>query len=104
MALVRLHVFAHLRDSFAEDSLIEIFLDKSSWTSDEELKLELLRILENRWQNRTSSTSASQAKPIQNISPKILMLAINEKYVEPGREISLNKGDDVALIPPVSGG
>ena len=31
-----------------------------------------------------------------------LMLAVNEAYVEPGRPLA--PGDEVALIPPVSGG
>ena len=33
-----------------------------------------------------------------------LTLALNEEYVPAGQIISLNDGDTIALIPPISGG
>jgi molybdopterin synthase sulfur carrier subunit len=33
---------------------------------------------------------------------KSLLIAVNEDYAEP--DVALNEGDDVAVIPPVSGG
>ncbi|EGC36926.1 hypothetical protein DICPUDRAFT_31066 [Dictyostelium purpureum] len=38
--------------------------------------------------------------PILDIS----LLAVNQEYVERGRDIEINSKDEIAIIPPVSGG
>ena len=33
-----------------------------------------------------------------------IVLAVNEEYIEPGEKVDLKAGDEVAFIPPISGG
>lgn len=35
---------------------------------------------------------------------KCSIIAINEHYLEPGTSIELKEGDEIAVIPPISGG
>ena len=32
------------------------------------------------------------------------VFALNQEYLEPGSDVTLNERDEVALIPPISGG
>lgn len=58
-------------------------------------------------------TTASFRQFMANKYPKLaefildeesLTLALNEEYVPAGQTMSLNDGDTIALIPPISGG
>lgn len=45
-----------------------------------------------------------KAHPSLGILESCVVVAINESYVEPGVEIRLQQGDQIAIIPPISGG
>lgn len=101
MVSTKLYVFASLRDLLSEESVIDIDLERNNWPNDEDLKRNLLDILKNRWLTRQTSKFHHQ---VELPPPKIYMLAINEKYVTPNEPISIRTNDEIALIPPVTGG
>lgn len=96
---VKLLLFASLRDNLKEESSIEITLDKKEWSGDEELKKILLNELKRRWAERNPKSTSVELPPART-----LMLAVNEDYVSPYENIKISPGDNIALIPPVSGG
>lgn len=96
---VKLLLFASLRDNLNEQSSIDITLDKKEWSGDEELKKLLLDVLKKRWFERNPTTNSVNLPPART-----LMLAVNEDYVSPYENLKLSAGDNIALIPPVSGG
>lgn len=95
---VKLFVFACLRDQLQVDRGMEVSIEENNWSSSNELKMHLLNLLQKIGSNST------EQKQHQIVNPKTIMLAINEKFVEPNEEISLSNEDIIALIPPVSGG
>lgn len=101
MVSIKLYLFASLRDMLSEESVIDVDLDRDIWPNDDELKRGLLGILKSRWSTRQSPKSHPQ---LELPSTKIYMLAINEKYVTPNEPIILRTDDEIALIPPVTGG
>ena len=46
---------------------------------------------------------ATQFSKLSSLAPTIT-LALNQEYLSPGEEAPLKNGDEVALIPPISGG
>lgn len=98
MFRVKVFLFASLRDKL-EEPVVQLLLEKSNWSSDDELKEYLLDKLKDRWLKKR----ASQIK-LELPSSKTFMLAINEAYVTPKEPITINPIDVIALIPPVSGG
>lgn len=96
---VKLLLFASLRDNLKEESSIDITLDKKEWSGDEELKKILLNELKRRWAERNPKSTSVELPPART-----LMLAVNEDYVSPYENIKISAGDNIALIPPVSGG
>lgn len=96
---INLYVFASLRNFFQEAPELSICLSKATWSNEVELKNYLLEILQYRRQLRNDNSTQ-----IDTVDPNTFMLAIDECYVRPGTEITLNQGASVALIPPVSGG
>lgn len=101
MVSIKLYVFASLRDLLSEEPVIDIDLKQSNWPNDQDLKRYLLGILKNRWIIRQTSKFHHQ---VELPPPNTYMLAINEKYVTPNEPISLRINDEIALIPPVTGG
>ena len=56
------------------------------------------------------STSASLVSHILSLYPVLqrlgntFVLSLNENYIDPEEEIVLRSGDELAVIPPISGG
>jgi molybdopterin converting factor subunit 1 len=79
---IRVRMFASFREAVGSGDLPVTLPDKSSVT-------ELIAQLETRY-------------PSIRVGLETGMVAVNHEYV--GRDVMLSDGDEVALIPPVSGG
>lgn len=101
MISIKLYIFASLRDILTEKPVIDVDLNHDNWPNDHELKRNLLDILKSRWLTRQAPKSNLH---LELPSTKTYMLAINEKYVIPNEPIILKTNDEIALIPPVTGG
>lgn len=101
MISVKLYLFASLRDILSEGSIIEVALHKTCWSDGHELKQFLLDQLKSRWTRRHNYDEGGQP----TLPPaSTLMLAINKSYITANKQIQLTSEDEIALIPPVSGG
>lgn len=101
MVQINLLMFASLRDKFSEEDLVKITIDKTDWPNSSQLKDHLLSVLAGRWFLKYGQDQVEEFKLPDQAS---LMLAINESYVDSSKSIQLSDGDNIALIPPVSGG
>ena len=97
MVKIRMLLFSSISDRYKERDL-ELVLEKNVWPSSESLKLYLIEILDDRMSRRDRMTANKE------LSPRSLMLVINENMVDTCDSITLQHGDIVTLIPPVSGG
>jgi molybdopterin converting factor small subunit len=97
MVTIQVLLFGPLRDWFQERD-IQLNLVSSEWTSSENLKLNLIKELDERFLRRNGYPVT------QKLPPRTMALAVNEKILEPHIPIELNDNDVVTLIPPVSGG
>lgn len=57
----------------------------------------------------TSTTSVLRERIVEGLPglklvAPIVTLAVNQEYLDPGQDSPLNEGDEVAFIPPISGG
>lgn len=102
MISIKLYIFASLKDALSEKNKIEIDLEQTEWSSDDELKIHLLNVLKKRWMIKHGQFGTRQPPDIP--SSQTFMLAINEKYVNPNESIELMNKDEIALIPPITGG
>lgn len=96
--LVKLMMFASLRDAFQEQRETILELERAEWNSAGELKACLLTKLQARWLQKNHNSS------VPNFEQNSIMLAVNENFIYPDKAINLRQHDVVALIPPVSGG
>lgn len=112
MVLIKLLIFASLRDTFGEQQEILLNIGRTNWNTAKLLKMHLLEELRSRWLQRkhdnsqTSSNHDGQSAKIgaPNFNQNSIMLAINEMFINPNETVNLQRDDVVALIPPVSGG
>lgn len=103
MVKVNILVFASLRDSLSEASDFTTTIENETWPNDFELKDYLLRLLEKRSDER--SEELGMKVELKNfLRPENFLLAIDEEYTQPGKEINLREDARIALIPPVCGG
>lgn len=98
MVVVRLYIFASIREILSEQRERQISLDKTHWSCAKELQQHLLKILKEDWLVRQKDTNAV----LTNLPP--IMLIINESYVDPNQAVQLSDQDTICLIPPITGG
>ena len=111
MVLIKLLIFASLRDTFQEQRELVLDIEQAEWKSVTDLKLKLIEILQVRWLQRNHETENIYNENLQSIGINIptfnhrsIMLAVNTNFIHTNDAINLRENDKVAMIPPVSGG
>lgn len=103
MPTATLYTFASVREHFQESREIEVWLEKSDWSSGNKLKLHIISLLQERRSHRQVTLSSGTHQE-DAIDPESLMLALNEEYVSISCPLTITTSDTLALIPPVTGG
>lgn len=98
MVKIKILLFASMRDRFQMRET-DLVLENNVWPSSESLKLNLINELDSRFPRKDPPSPGDK-----KLSPRSLMLVINEDMVETKDSITLEDDDIVTLIPPVSGG
>lgn len=98
---VKLDVTGSLRHMLSEDPVIDITLNRSDWSNDDELKKHLMDILIQRW-----SSKQNKSNPKELILPPLrtYMLAINDYFVNPNTPLTIASNDSISIIQQVAGG